>query len=61
MSSSDSSASANPQKPEPTPFAIADRLEAMAQALKAISDPIIRRHIIHEMHSLLEEIMPEEK
>ena len=57
MSSTGSSVSAdNPQKPERTLLEIADRLEAMAQALKAISDPTIRRHIIHEMHSLLEEI-----
>jgi metal-sulfur cluster biosynthetic enzyme len=34
---------------------IADRLEAVAQALKAISDPTIKQHLIYEMRTLLAE------
>ncbi len=51
-----SSASDTPQQPNLTPYEIADRLERMAQALKALSDPAIRRDIIHEMRVLLVEI-----
>jgi hypothetical protein len=36
-------------------FEIADRLELMAQALKALSDPIIKQHVIREMRTLLAE------
>jgi MoxR-like ATPase len=57
VASSISSASVgNPERPDRTLYEIADRLEAMAQALKALSDSSIRRDIIHEMRTLLAEI-----
>ncbi len=57
MSSSDRSASVdNPQRPKHSQFEIADQLEGMAKALKAISDPFVRHRIIDEMRNLLTEI-----
>lgn len=55
MSSSASGASGKPRSPR-TFYEIADRLEAMAQALKSLSDPSIKRHIVDEMRTLLAEI-----
>lgn len=52
---SSSSVSGTPQRPNLTLFEIADRLELMAQALKALSDPIIKQHVIREMRTLLAE------
>jgi hypothetical protein len=43
------------ERPDLTPYEIADRLEMMAQALKALSDPILKRQIIREMRTLLAE------
>jgi len=34
-------------------YEIADRLELMAQALKTLSDPIVKQHFIREMRTLL--------
>jgi hypothetical protein len=56
MSSNASGGSSAPKKPLRTFYQIADRLEAMAQALKSLSDPSIKRHIIDEMRTLLAEI-----
>lgn len=44
-----------PERPDRSLFEIADRLEAMAQALKSLSDPSVKRHIIKEMRVLLAE------
>ena len=52
---SSSSATGAPQRPNLALFEIADRLEVMAQALKALSDPIVKQHIIREMRTLLAE------
>ena len=52
---SSSSVSGTPQRPNLTLCEIADRLELMAQALKALSDPIIKQHVIREMRTLLAE------
>jgi hypothetical protein len=52
---SSSSVSGTPERPNLTLLEIADRLELMAQALKALSDPIVKQHIIHEMRTLLAE------
>ena len=49
------SVSDTPPRPNLTFWKIADRLELMAQALKAISDPIVKQHIIREMRTLLAE------
>jgi predicted unusual protein kinase regulating ubiquinone biosynthesis (AarF/ABC1/UbiB family) len=43
------------ERPDLTPHEIADRLEMMAQALKALSDPTMKRQIIREMRTLLAE------
>lgn len=52
---SSSSVSGAPERPNLTLLEIADRLELMVQALKALSDPIIKQHIIREMRTLLAE------
>jgi len=52
---SSSSASGTPERPTLTLWEIADRLEAMSQALKSLSDPIVKQHIIYEMRTLLAE------
>ena len=52
---SSSSVSDTLQRPNLTFFEITDRLELMAQALKSLSDPIIKQHIIREMRILLAE------
>lgn len=46
----------SPHKRERTPLEIAERLEAMAQSLKAISDSVVRGQIIDEMRTLLNEL-----
>ncbi len=48
-----SSGSGAPDRPNLTLCEIADRLELMAQALKAISDPMVKQHIIREMRTAL--------
>jgi MoxR-like ATPase len=55
-SCSSSALGGNPERPDRSLYEIADRLETMAQALKALSDSSIRRDIIHEMRTLLAEI-----
>ena len=52
---SSSSVSGSPQRPNLTLYEIADRLELMAQAVKALSDPIVKQHVIREMRTLLAE------
>ena len=52
---SSKSASDVAQRPNLAFHEIAERLEAMAQALKALSDPVIKRQIIREMRTLLAE------
>lgn len=52
---SSSNASGASPRPSLALHEVAERLEAMAQALKAISDPVIKRQIIREMRTLLAE------
>ncbi len=53
--SSSSGASGTPERSNLAFYEIADRLELMAQALKSLSDPTVKQHIIREMRTLLAE------
>lgn len=52
---SPSGVSGTPNKPDLTLPEIADRIEMMAQALRVLSDPLVKQHIIYEMRTLLAE------
>ncbi len=53
--SSSSGASDTPERSNLAFYEIADRLELMAQALKSLSDSMVKQHIIREMRTLLAE------